>query len=132
MVKTYTKSENYTLPMGSSHIEFIDGLYVDSVFFDNNIPIAGAILDVSITRSGNLLPGLLSLFIVTFSSGAVGQDIIGGGMWNTGDTGPFIFNNNLFGKFYGMGLNSLDIRMGTQYPVSAMTFNVKYVLEVHD
>jgi hypothetical protein len=126
---TYKKDSQYTVYPAVSFREFIDFLYVDSVFFENNIPITGATLDTIVTRSGDMGIAWLSIYIVTYYSGLVGQELIAGGMWNIGDT-TFSFHHDLSTIFYGMGLNALDIRISPQIFYSPMIWDVHYTLGV--
>jgi hypothetical protein len=126
---TYNKQSSYTIYPGMSVYEFIDFLYVDGTFFQNNLPITTAVLDVSVTRSGDMGMAGLAIYIVTYSGGVVGQRLVAGGTWNIGDK-TFTFHQNLSSVFYGMGLNPLDIRITPQMMYSPMVWTVNYSLGV--
>jgi hypothetical protein len=132
--KIYTKSAQYSYPYPSlGGFQYIDAIYVDSVFFYDDIPITGAILTVVSTRSGNLMQAGSNIFIATFDGSAAGWRSVGGyALWNLNDAGPHTTITNLgnLGLFFGMGLNMLDVRLTSELG-SNMVFNVDYSLEVH-
>jgi len=136
MTKTFQGSGQYTLPGPTGNptlAEYIDALYIDDIFFKLNIPITGATLVVSSTRgiSGDLGLATSTIFIVTYSGGVVGTEMVGGGMWNLGDDGPITFTTDLTGILFGIGVNILDIRLSRNFALAKpMVFGVGYTLEV--
>jgi len=128
---TFSKTSQYSLLPAQSFAEHIDALYVDGLFFEKNLPIIGAELDMSMSRSGDLGPFWLTLFMPTYSAGMVENTTIGGGLWNFGVmelNQTFVFPNT----FYGMGVNTIDVRMSpvTGYVIEPLIVTINWTLKV--
>ena len=127
----YTKSARYTQPAWTPSSEFIDGIYVNGLFFEENIPILGARLGISVKPSKHLRQRTITFSVPTFQAGKVLPVMrLETWWWNADDERSI--DIDFANSFYGMGLNTIfiitTVDLFTDDPV---VYNVNYALEVY-
>lgn len=128
--KIYKKTSELVQPAWKSSWQLVDGIYVDSRFFEENIPILGAVLTIGIKPTRHLRERHASLSIPTFENGKVGLEQCGFGWLPLQDheqEGVIDFGD----AFYGMGLNILSWELRVDLLTSAeVVYTVEYELVV--
>jgi hypothetical protein len=129
LIQYYEKTTAYVQPAWTEAYDFIDGIYVDDMFFKNNIPTGAAYLGIFARPSSHLVPRNIMFSGLTFRDGVVGYWQLGWS-WLIGETNQIYLYQDFPDNFYGMGLNTIHI-VASGLGSGAVTYNVTYVLEVH-
>jgi hypothetical protein len=128
--KIYKKKSELTIPGGLKFWDFIDGIYVDGRFFEENIPILDAtlLLRVKPTKDWPLQTADCSLR--TFQNGILATEKYGA-VWPSLDDDEWRKEINFGSAFFGAGLNIFYWRC-TRLDITATLpiFTVNYELEV--
>lgn len=129
--KTFTKLSTYTLPAWQTALLYVDGIYVDEKFFDENIPILGASINITAQPTSHARTRSLGISIRTYHSGVVSQELLLYNQWWPFTSGVAEAEKDLTGIFYGVGLNMLSIVTQVDIPTNAdVIFTVNYELRV--
>lgn len=128
--KLFTKTAKLVQPAWSPGYEFIDGIYVDGRFFEENIPIFGATLTLRVKPTKHFRGRTLAFVARTFENNQIG-DVNRHYYWHPLQDQEWLEVINFDSAFYGLGINpyywlsSIDIPTDTE-----VIYNVNYALEV--
>lgn len=128
--KVFKKTPVLVQPAWTTAWQLVDGIYIDSRFFEENIPILGAVLTIGIKPTRHLRERSAWLSIPTFENGRVGLEQHSFGWLPLQDhkqEETIDFGN----AFYGMGLNILVWELKVDILTSAeVVYTVEYELVV--
>jgi hypothetical protein len=129
--KAFTKTSKYTLPAWQTVLLHVDGIYVDGKFFDENIPILGASINITAQPTSHARTRSLGISIATYRAGVVSQELLLYNQWWPFTAGVAEAVEDLMGIFYGVGLNMLSIVTQVDIPTNVpVIFTVNYELRV--
>jgi hypothetical protein len=128
----YTKKSSYTLPAWSWVMRFIDGIYIDGLLFESNIPVANTLLHVSVKpRDWHMVHHEINFTVNPVIGGAVSY-ITRSNSWAPFTSGEWNFAIDYAGNPYGMGLNLIFVGAFVAVPISApVVYDVEYLMEVY-
>jgi len=128
----YTKTSRYTLPAWEWVMRFIDGIYIDGVLFDENIPVTNTLLHVSVKpQNWHMVHHEVNFTVNPLINGAVSY-ITRSNTWAPFTSGEWKFTMDYAGNPYGMGLNLIFVGAFVALPISAaVVYDVEYVMEVY-
>lgn len=128
--KVFTKTIKLVYPAWVLGHEFIDGIYVDGRFFEDNIPIFGATLTFRVKPTKHFRARTLAFRAITFQNGQIGSYGVHE-YWHPLQDQEWVEVINFGSAFYGIGINpyywlaSIDIPTDTE-----VIYDVDYALEV--
>jgi hypothetical protein len=128
--KLFTKTTQLVQPAWSPQVIIPDGIYVNGRFFEENIPILGAVLTIGIKPTRHLRERSAWLSIPTFQNGKVGleQRVF---KWYPLQDQEQKQTIDFGDAFYGMGLNILNWSLIVDLVTSAaVIYTANYELEV--
>ncbi len=128
--KTFKKTTELIIPGGFLFKDFIDGIYIDGRFFEENIPILGATLFLKVKPIKDITTQLASCYLRTFQNGILEThkyDFY----WGPFQDGVWERVIDFGSAFFGAGLN-LFYWLCTRLDLTAKTpiFTVNYELRV--
>jgi hypothetical protein len=128
--KVITKTTELIIPGGFTFWDFIDGIYVDGRFFEENIPIIGATLILKVKPIKDVTTQCADCSLRTFQNGILETTKYGAVWWPLQDN-EWRKEINFGSAFFGAGLNLYYWRC-TRFDITAKTpiFTVNYELEV--
>jgi len=130
----YTKGASYVHPAGTipPAVASIDGLYVNSDLFENNIPVMDATLHVRVSPDARHDCNHSFRIFMPIYNGSVSW-VDGAAGWNVFESGERSFDIASNGNPYGIGLYSFYIFMeiNTGIPIfNDIIYYVAYEMEV--
>lgn len=128
----YTKGGSYTLPAGNTFALNIDGLYIDSSLFENNIPLIDATLHVRVSPDSRHDCFYAFTVDMPVFDGNLSWSYAGAS-WMPHESGERSFDVLSNGHPYGVGLYAFGIFMEitSGIPITRnIIFYVAYEMEV--
>lgn len=129
----YTLNAVYRLPAGNTYAIAMDGIYIDGVLFDNNIPLVDCVVDVSAKpRDSHMIAHWVNFGFPSYKNGKVER--IGLRMdWLPFQTHTQTERLLYYGYPYGMGLNTIAVEMRLDvFPLTRdVVYDVNYLMEVN-
>lgn len=127
----YTLEKQFTLPAWSMSARHWDGIYINGVLFEQNIPVVDTVAWLQVTPQGKYTPDhWCNIGFPTFTNGEVIR--IGHKFywipWNdTPQAEKLLYN----GHPYGMGLNTISVVCTASVPYwHDIVYDVSIILEV--
>jgi len=128
--KLFTKTIKLVYPAWVLGYEFIDGIYVDGRFFEENIPIFGATLTFKVKPTKHFRARTLAFDAYTFQNGQIGG-VHRHHYWHPLQDHEWVEVINFGSAFYGMGINPYLWLASIDIPTDAeVIYDVDYALEV--
>lgn len=128
--KIFTKTVKLVQPAWSLGHEFIDGIYIDGRFFEENIPIFGATLTFRVKPTKHFRARTLVFHGLTFQNNQLGGEERHE-YWHPLQDHEWVEIINFGSAFYGIGLNPYYWLASIDIPTDAeVIFDVNYALEV--
>jgi hypothetical protein len=136
-IKEYQFWRQYKIPAGEPSSKYIDGVYIDSGLFENNVPIVdGMVHIVASPQSADPVARYAEFRVPTFANGKVGS-LSHQFHWSPSQVYSQSFDLDYGGHPYGMGLNTICAEFfllpAPLYPLTySIWFNVlwKFSMEV--
>lgn len=128
--KLFTKTTELIIPAGLRGWGFIDGIYVDGRFFEENIPILGATLLLKVKPTKDITVRGADCSMKTFQNGKV-ETVKYGALWQPLEDNEWTKEIDFGSAFYGVGLNPF-YWVCTTFDLTQIQqiFTVNYELEV--
>jgi len=128
--KVFTKTIELVQPAWTLGHKFIDGIYVDGRFFEENIPIFGATLTFKVKPTKHFRARTLVFDALTFENGELGY-VHRNYYWHPLQDQEWVEAINFGSAFYGLGINPYYWLASIDIPTDAeVIFDVDYELEV--
>lgn len=128
--KVLTKTSELIIPAGLKGWDFIDGIYVDGRFFEENIPILGATLLLRVKPTKDVTVRGADFSTKTFQNAKV-ETVKYGCLWQPLQDNEWTKEIDFGSAFYGVGLNLFYWVCATfELTQIQQIFTVNYELEV--
>jgi len=128
--KLFTKTIKLVQPAWVLGHEFIDGIYVDGRFFEENIPIIDATLTFKVKPTKMFRARTLAVHILTFQNGQLGS-VQRHEYWHPVQDHEWVETINFGSAFFGIGINPYYWLASIDIPTNIeVIYNVEYALEV--
>ena len=129
--KLFTRSARYVQPAWTLGEEFVDGLYINGRFFNEAIPILGAVITVRVKPSKHLRMRTLLITTPNFSNGQTGLTGLFSYSWMPLQDNEIVREHILTANFYGIGVNLFSLAASIDIPSDApVVYDVHYDLSV--
>lgn len=128
----YTKDAVYKLPAGKVYAIAMDGIYIDGILFDDNIPVVDCVAWISVTpRYSHMIYHWIMIGVPSYKYGEVER--LGIRLnWLPFQTHTQSDKISYNGHPYGMGLNTIAAQLYLDvFPLTRdIVYDVSYLMEV--